>query len=231
MRFTRTACAGGLLELDGVCILFDGVGLPVQDYPPTPPDILNDLLSRQIDLLAFSHTHPDHFSPAFVIHYLSRRDVFLAGPEDMSAALDDIPVEAGSIRLGDVTVTPLPCRHMGRKESLPHRAYLVEGSVCVLFLGDASPLPWRDIDLRPIPDVVIAPLGFALTEVAWLSVEHLRPGLLIMTHFSEEARDASELRAAARLVAKRHSEQKVVIPVLGETVEFHKKGIRKQYDV
>ena len=43
IEYTRTANAGGLLEMDGVRILLDGVSQAVGDYLATPPDILDQI--------------------------------------------------------------------------------------------------------------------------------------------------------------------------------------------
>ena len=59
-KFTRTANAGGLLELDGRSILLDGICDGAGPYLPTPPGMLDALLERKPDLMVVTHAHPDH---------------------------------------------------------------------------------------------------------------------------------------------------------------------------
>ena len=88
IEYTRTANAGGLLEMDGVRILLDGVSQAVGDYLATPPDILDQLLSAPLDALAFTHNHRDHFLPEFVRQYAKAGQLpRLIGPKDVAADL------------------------------------------------------------------------------------------------------------------------------------------------
>ena len=49
LRFTRTANAGGLLELDGMAVLLDGICGGVGPYLPTSPALLEELVTDQAE--------------------------------------------------------------------------------------------------------------------------------------------------------------------------------------
>ena len=70
MEIRRTANAGVLLTLDGVTILMDGVCREVKPYPVTPPEERDALSKCWPDVVAFTHSHPDHCDLSFVSEYL-----------------------------------------------------------------------------------------------------------------------------------------------------------------
>ena len=218
--FTRTANAGGLLTLDGVRILLDGVSREVGDYLPTPESVEAELLETGLDLMAFTHAHADHFSPDFVRRYGQRRTLPpLLGP--VSAALPGCPVMDGETRIGPVRVTPVPSRHMGdaRREIL-HWSFILSGSRCVWFLGDASPAQWRSRPDLPGPDVLIAPFPYGGTEAAWRIVDALSPETVVLVHLPHPERDSAALWPPVRQTVAHHPERTVFIPEIGETVRL-----------
>ncbi len=159
MELQRTANAGVLLKLDGVSILLDGLCDRVEGYLPTPPDIARQLLEMPPDLLAFTHCHADHCSEALLLPYRKQNLRPILGPESLCA---------GSVQVGKVTVTPIESRHLGRVEpGLQHLSYIIEGSQCVWFLGDAAPAQWRNRADLPHPDVLIAPYAYGNTKSTW----------------------------------------------------------------
>lgn len=215
-EFTRTANAGGLLTLDSIRILLDGVSRAVGDYLPTPEDVEAELLETDLDLIAFTHDHADHFSPDFVRHYGQRRPLPpLLGPVAVPgcSAIDD------ETRIGPVRVTPVPSRHMGdARREIVHRSFILSGSRCVWFLGDATPTQWRARPDLPRPDVLIAPFPYGGTEAAWRIVEALSPETVVLVHLPSPERDGASLWPPVRQTTARHPEKAVFIPAIGETV-------------
>ena len=215
--FTRTANAGGLLTLDGIRILLDGVSGAVGDYLPTPGPVEAELLETELDLIAFTHAHADHFSPDFVRRYGRRRTVPLLGP--VSAALPECSVMDGETRVGPVRVTPVPSRHMGdARREIVHWSFILSGSRCVWFLGDATPTQWRARTDLPHPDVLIAPFPYGGTEAAWRIVEVLSPEAVVLVHLPHPERDSAALWPPVRQTVACHPERTVLIPAIGETV-------------
>lgn len=223
--FTRTANAGGLLALDGIRILLDGVSGAVGDYLPTPERVEAGLLETPLDLMAFTHDHPDHFSPEFVRRYGRRRPLPpLLGPANVSAALRPCSVMDEETHIGPVRVTPVPSRHMGHagRETV-HRSFILSGSRRVWFLGDAAPDQWRSRPDLPAPDVLIAPFPYAGTEAAWRVVEALSPEMVVLVHLPHPERDSAALWPNVRQTVARHSEKTVLIPEIGETIALSRK--------
>lgn len=156
MEIKRTANAGVLLRLDGKRILMDGVCREIKPYLATPPHVREALLTDPPDALLFTHTHADHYDAAFVSEYLQKT----AGPVMGSA---DIPCCGGdTLNLGCLRITRIPSRHIGKWQNMAHVSFILEGSRCVWFLGDASPLQWSKNIALPKPDVVIAPYAYGM---------------------------------------------------------------------
>ncbi len=186
MEIQRTANAGVLLRLDGVSILLDGLCDRVEGYLPTPAHMVQQLLTSPPDLLAFTHNHPDHCSAALLLPYTQdkRRPIF------GSASL---PVE--QMRVGEVTVTAVETRHLGKTEpGLGHQSFVIEGSKRVWFMGDASPSSLKKLEGFPKPDVLIAPYAYANTPSAWAQTMAVKPEIVVIVHLPERQMDVYCLR-------------------------------------
>lgn len=220
-KFTRTASAGGLLELDGSTILLDAVCGGVGPYLPTPPGLLDALLERGADLMAFTHAHPDHLDPCAVEECLyAWGGVPVLGTGEAAEALSPWPVMVGEEgAAGSVRVTPIPSRHMGAAyQDVEHNSLWVEGSRRCLFLGDAAPTQWEGRALRP--DVLFAPFVYAATEAGWHMVESLLPGQLVLLHMPARGNDPERLWGKVEAVLARRSGIPVSLPEMGETVDL-----------
>ncbi len=218
--FWRTSSSGGILELDGVRILLDGASMPRNGYAITPPDIMGWIANLPISVAATTHSHPDHFAPAFLRRL---RNAVLLGPEDVADQLPDRMVLDSDLRIRQVHITPVASLHLDiTEEESPHLSYVIQGTqFCVWFLGDADPLQWPLLsDGLPRPDVLIAPYSYSLTETSWRAVEHLAPGLLILTHLPMPNQDPRNIRASCEAMLAAHPNQLSIIPVLGAQVNF-----------
>ncbi|MBR5022001.1 MAG: MBL fold metallo-hydrolase [Oscillospiraceae bacterium] len=207
MEIQRTANAGALLKMDGVSILLDGLCDGIDIYLPTPPDIIDTLLADAPDVLAFTHNHPDHYSEALLLPYRKQNLRPILGPEYL-------PVEG--MRVGDVTITPVPSRHIGKTEpDLVHHSFIIEGSQCVWFMGDAAPLQWKNRTDLPKPEVLIAPYAYANTKAAWEMSGSLAEKVVLL-HLPQRNNDPYGLWKAVESTA--NGATNLYIPKIGETI-------------
>lgn len=217
----RTANAGGLLKIDGVSILLDGVSNAAGDYLATPQNVRSFLCRQPLDVIAFTHNHSDHFTADFVRQYARNHKLpRLIGPKDIAADLPDFPVMTSSVQAKPVLVIAVPSRHIGTEyRNTPHYSFIIKGSSQIWFTGDASPLQWQDQERLPHPDLLIAPFAYAATEASWKITEQLAPDWLILLHMPGREQDAAQLWPAVERVLDRHPCQ-VVIPEMGEECTF-----------
>lgn len=213
MEIKRTANAGVLLRLDGVTILLDGVCREVKPYPATPPELRQKLLADKPDVVAFTHGHADHYDPSFVSEYLQYPAGPVLGPADIPFSREN------ALQVGSVTITPVDSHHMGKVDPIGHRSYVIQGSKCVWFMGDASPLHWLERTDLPRPDVLMAPYGFAIGH-GWDITKALNPGLVVLLHLPDRREDIYGLWDAVEHTTARQSHPMVLIPKLGETVRL-----------
>jgi len=180
MEIQRTANAGVLLKMDGVSVLLDGLCDGIDNYLPTPPAIAEGLLTDLPDVLAFTHNHPDHYSEALLLPYRKQNLRPILGPEYL-------PLEG--VRIGEVSIAPVPSRHIGKTEpGLVHHSFVIQGSKCVWFMGDAAPLQWKNRTDLPKPDVLIAPYAYANTKAAW-DLSSTLANKVVLLHLPERNND------------------------------------------
>ena len=208
MEIQRTANAGVCLKMDGVSILLDGLCDRIEGYLPTPPEIAQQLQENLPDLLAFTHYHKDHCSRALLQPYRKENLRPILGPECLSQ---------GAVRVGEVTVTPVESRHLGRIEpGLAHISFIIQGGQCVWFMGDAAPIQWKNRTDLPKPDVIIAPYAYGNTKSAWELTCSLTDKVVLL-HLPEKGKDPYGLWDGAEITT-RGTTQKLWIPQMGETV-------------
>ena len=209
MEIQRTANAGVLLKLDGVSILLDGLCDGIDIYLPTPPAIADSLLADLPDVLAFTHNHPDHYSEALLLPYRKQNLRPIYGAEYL-------PME--EMRVGEVTIIPVPSRHIGKTEpGLAHHSLIVKGSKCVWFMGDAAPLQWKNRTDLPKPDVLIAPYAYANTRAAW-ELSNTLADKIVLLHLPERNNDPYGLWQAVESTTA--DATNLYIPKVGETVKI-----------
>lgn len=210
MELQRTANAGVLLTLDGVSILLDGLCEGLDGYLATPSAIVQQLLDMPPDLLAFTHSHIDHCSDALLLPYKTQKRRPILGPASLPGS---------TMRVGEVTVTAVESRHLGKNEpGLQHRSFVIEGNKCVWFMGDAAPLQLKKMEHFPRPDVLIAPYAYANTSAAWESAKTACPGTVVILHLPEQGRDPYGLWQQIKTVT--NGEKCLWIPKIGESRMF-----------
>lgn len=209
LKLTRTANAGVLLELDGTRILLDGVCREVSPYPATPDSIKTELSANYPDLVAVTHCHEDHCDPAFEEDYR-----LATGRPVIDAAYVGKTVTVGNIRL-----TAVPSRHIG-KADCDHVSFILEGSACIWFLGDAAPSQWKNRNDLPKPDVLICPYAYAATDSAWRMTQSLAPKAVILLHLPEREKDTVGLWRAVEQTVGNTPAVQLFIPEIGESLSL-----------
>jgi L-ascorbate metabolism protein UlaG (beta-lactamase superfamily) len=216
MELRRTANAGFLLTLDGVTIAMDGVCLVVSPYQATPPAELGRLLAAPPDLLAFTHDHADHFDPDFARSFQGP----ILGTEQIAQALPGKKVTLEPVTVGNVKVTPVPTRHIGKASATTrHQSLVIEGSKRIFFMGDATPAQLSGLFSFGNPDALIAPFAYATTASAVRMVNEAVPETLVLTHLPLRENDPAQLWPAVEAMLPGFA-MPVLIPSMGETVSL-----------
>jgi len=206
LKIRRTANAGILLEADGLSILIDGVSGRVEPYMETPPEIKEELIRNFPDVVLFTHEHPDHYDGDFAKFYKEKTLRSVYGPEVLF-----------SERFGSVNISNIPTRHIGKFE-VAHTSFIIEGSKCVWFMGDASPLDWKKKDNLPAPDVIVAPFAYANTSSVWKMMKEFGAEYNVIVHMPEKNNDPYGLWDAVKNTVGNDSS--VLIPIMGETLKL-----------
>ena len=182
MKLRRTANAGILLELDGKTILLDGVCREVKPYPATPPELKAELIENWPDVVAFTHIHKDHYDPAYAAAYAGRTGRVIFGPGQIKGSQE-------TLTLDGITVTPVPCRHIGAAgREVEHCGFVVQGSKCLWFTGDSTPTAWRGKNL-PKPDVLVVPYAYANTPESWRLTQSFGAEKVVLLHMPAREED------------------------------------------
>lgn len=213
MEIKRTANAGVLLRLDGKRILLDGVCREVKPYLATTAALRSQLLEQAPDVVAYTHAHEDHYDPVFVSEYLQKTAGPVMGPADIPFGTQE------TVRTGDITITPVESHHMGKSEPMGHRSYIIRGSKCIWFMGDASPLHWLERKDLPSPDILIAPYGFVIGR-GWEISKALAPHMIVLLHLPDRRSDIYGLWDAVEHTAAGDPRAMVLIPKMGETIRL-----------
>ncbi len=201
IKITRTANAGVLLEMDGKRILFDGVCPQVSPYLGTPANIRQDLSAHVPDVCAYTHKHDDHYDSDY---YEECYEGPLFGTEEMLAEIGN-----------GLALQSVKTRHIGKTEE-PHVSFVLTGSSCVWFMGDASPNVLKGMKHLPAPDILIVPYAYALTPPAWRDTKATGAKKIILLHLPDPKNDPYSLWDGVREITQ--SEPCLLIPEIGQTI-------------
>ena len=211
MENKRTAAAGVLLKVDGISLLLDGVGREVKPYPATPSDLWETLLQESVDGLLITHRHKDHYDATFVSEYVQKTAGPVIGPADIPFTGQE------PTKIGAVHILPVKSRHIGKPDPIEHMSFILQGSKCIWFTGDASPLQWAKENNLPKPDVLIAPYAYAI-GTGWQVTKELNPKTLVLLHLPKKENDIAGLWDAVERTLSLGEGPQILIPDIGETM-------------
>ena len=216
MILKRTANAGILLALDGVKVLFDGVSREGTAYPATSVEEQDAQILEKPDALCFSHIHPDHFDEDFALRYANKVGGQIIGP--VGEKLSSI---TSSVQIGTVRITPIDTRHIGKVGiNVPHMSFIVEGTSCVWFLGDAAVLQWKNRKELPKPDVLIVPFAYATTATSWEITKNFGAKHIVIVHMPDKDNDPYQLWESVKTTVNNQDTVEIWIPDIGESKEL-----------
>ena len=159
--------------------------------------------------MAFTHCHADHYDEAFASAYLEKTAGPILGPADIPFCRE------GSFQVGSVKIRAVESRHLGKGDGAKHCAYVIEGSKCVWFLGDAAPAQWRKRTDLPKPDVLLAPYPYA-TGSTWQLTKSLGAKTVVLLHLPARDSDPYDLWGAVeRTIGE---ERSLLIPDMEQVI-------------
>lgn len=147
MKLARVSNAGLWVEAEGRHFLLDGLhGRPLAPYCGMDPGWEKALFQDRypVDVVAFTHGHPDHFCPQVAARYLAAhpQSAVYAGPDVLEALRAQgivNPCYAWD-GPGPGGLMAIPTRHIGAQyRTAPHSSLYLPGREPLLFTGDASP--------------------------------------------------------------------------------------------
>lgn len=217
MEIRRTANAGVLLKMDGVSILLDGVCREVSPYLATPPEERDSLIKNAPNLLVYTHAHSDHFDADFAVEYQRLTNGNILCPMEIPGCT----TLCDNVKIGEVEIIPIPSRHIRCADGLQeHFSYILQGTKCVWFLGDASPLQWQHTEQLPKPDILIVPYAYASTEPSWRRAKDMGAEVIVLLHLPDRGNDPYALWQAVESVTADDNSVKLIIPEIGTRISL-----------
>ena len=195
------------MEIDGVSILLDGICGEVPPYLPTPEPIRQALYATLPDAVAFTHTHIDHYDRDFALFFEKNTHKDIVSPENKR-----------EIQVGSVSIRPIDSRHIGRND-IEHISFVLMGSRCIWFMGDASPVALKSMGRYPKPDVLFVPFAYLNGKAAIETTNSVNAAEIVLLHLPDEQRDDYKIWDTVRnFIIK---EQHIHILGLGETLDLY----------
>ena len=207
MKIVRTANAGVWIELDGMSLLLDGVANQVYPYIATPMTMKEALEASLPDVLAFTHTHQDHYDAEYARFYEETMHRPVVGP-----------VGVNHLQVGRLKIEAVSTRHIGKAE-VAHFSFAISGEKQIWFMGDASPVMLREMAAFPKPDVLFVPYAYALTASAWRKTKETGAGKIVLLHLPKRQDDAEGLWDAVMKIAGQDA--CLCIPEIGQEIEVN----------
>lgn len=180
MRIKLTANAGVLIEMDGICILLDGVCEKTEYYFGTPDEIKRELSEDFPDAVGFTHKHSDHFDESYANLY------------KLSTLRPILGSECSALKVGNVSLSAVKTRHLGKPKD-EHFSFIIEGGSRIFFMGDASPSELSKLSEFGKPDVLIVPFAYLNTEAALKLTKQTGADEIILVHMPDRNRDPYKL--------------------------------------
>ena len=204
MEIKRTANAGVLLGLDGVSILLDGICGEIKPYIKTPYAIAEELYNNLPNIVAFTHTHTDHFDKEFCSYFEEKKGQKAVWPRG-----DRVK------SFGGVTVSSVPSRHIGRFE-ISHFSFIITGSKTAWFMGDASPVILKSMNDFQRPDILFVPFSYFSTESAVRLTKNVGAKHIVLLHMPKRENEGVAIWQTVEGFIK--NEPNVIVLDIGETL-------------
>ncbi len=220
MEIRRTGNAGVLLNLDDVSILLDGVCRRVLSYLPTPPEEKEKLSSQWPDAVAFTHIHEDHFDLDYAKAYTEATGRPIISTVQAEPLLPQKVWTQEVYTTGKVTLKAVKTRHMGHwGQTTEHQSFVVEGSRCLWFLGDASPIQMKRLAEERKPDVLILSYPYVSTPAALKIVEQYLPCKIVLLHLPLKEKDPDGIWQEAE-AGLHQLKPYLYVPKVGQTIHL-----------
>lgn len=243
MTLTLISNAGVLLKMPDFRVLVDGIQCEGEfPFSKTPPELLEEMLSESangicnnLDYLIFSHTHPDHFTPALAARYLScnriLRILFPEVRDDRTECLFRVISRTGTpywcfkwnrgaLRTyylrKTFSVTTLCTRHMPQlfAEDLCNAVMMTVEGINILFLTDCS---CGEIELLncfskvKIHTVFVNPYFYHDESGRKFLNEKIHPVNTVVYHIPFAEDDRLGIRSLVRLDAKKYGNKGLIL--------------------
>lgn len=218
MELRRTANAGILLRLDDKEILLDGVCREVKPYSATPQLELDRLMARWPDAVAFTHSHEDHFDPAYAESYHAATGRMCISTAQAEMLYPQALCSHREAEVGGVQLTAVPTRHLGRAGlDTEHCGFVVQGSRTLWFMGDGAPAQLKHYSPFAKPDVLVLPFAYLSTPAALRQVQEYLPCKVVLLHMPlPEYDDVGLWQAVAPALDA--LKDWIVVPEMGQTI-------------
>ena len=207
MEIKRTANAGVLITLDGVSLLLDGICGEIKPYIKTPDNIREELYENLPDMVAFTHTHTDHFDKEYASFFEEKTSKSIVYPRGVSEA-----------QVGNLKIRAIKSRHIGMFD-IRHFSFVINGSKTVWFMGDAAPVTIKNMVDYQIPDVLCVPFSYLSTEFALRLTKNTKAKEIILLHMPEKEGDGKVIWETVEGFIK--GEKNIHIPKVGESLVFN----------
>ena len=192
--------------LDGVSVLLDGICGEIKPYIKTPDNIRDELYKNLPDIVAFTHTHTDHYDKDFALYFEENASKSIVYPRGVSESL-----------VGNLKINAVPSRHIGMFD-IRHFSFVITGSKCVWFMGDASPVTLKSMSDCPRPDVLFVPFSYFSSESALRLTKNTGAKNIVLLHMPERKGDGKIIWETVEGFIK--NEQNIYIPKMGEIISL-----------
>lgn len=207
MEIKRTANAGGVLRLDNVSVLLDGICGEIKPYFKTPETLRREILENLPNIVAFTHTHTDHFDKDFAALFSEKYPKMLVYPRGENEAV-----------FGKVKIESVITRHIGMFD-IKHFSFVISGSKRIWFMGDASPVTLKSMAAFEKPDVLFVPFTYFATESAFRLTKNSGAKEIVLLHMPSKEGDGKIIWEAVENNIR--NERNIHIPEIGETIVFN----------
>ena len=248
IKITLVANAGVHVEYNGLGILVDGVhheeGHPFSQVSKTDlQHIKNGTdLFKNLDYFLFTHEHPDHFTPQYLLEIIQSRSfkgLFLPGELDGSSDLALLLKQARSISIpcwslgldpgevervelaDDLIVTVIGSEHMGPQyKNIRNDCFLLTlNGINLLFTGDADYVAEYYVKALfevPLDAVFVNPIFYHNPNGQEIINKIFRPRATVIYHMPLEQDDTMQLNFMVNRDIKRYERPDIQTHILSE---------------